>query len=194
MPFAHIFVDAEQNRVIEAIERGLAEIGLRRVPMTPELNPRRAKELDAAKTRLFWISPRLGRWTGIFEYRYYGGEARDRWGISDERLAVRLSRELPASAWRMEVIDNAGFWLWNHFEAGEELEGGAYEDDPSDRSTDPSHKRYALNRIIEREGFSNIGLGYENIPGANVTPIENIPQSHTGIEGYEGFAHAAFAR
>ena len=49
-----------------------------------------------------------------------------------------------------------------------------------------------LNRIVEREKFPNLGLGYEHIPGLMVAPIEHVPQDPTGIEGLEGFVHLAF--
>jgi hypothetical protein len=114
--------------------------------------------------------------------------------MTDEKLAARLSTELGAPVYRMEIVDNAGFWLWNRFEAGAEKEGGAYEDTPADRSADPAHPRYALNRIIEREGLRNVGLGYERIPGPEVRPIENVPQSSAGIEGLDRFVHRAYAK
>ena len=94
--------------------------------------------------------------------------------------------------WRIEVLDGVGFWLYARYVKGEEAEGRAYEDTYIDRTTDKSHPRYELNHIIEREGFLNIGLGYEHIPGPQVAPIENVPQDVEGIEGYEGFTHLAF--
>ena len=52
----------------------------------------------------------------------------------------------------------------------------------------------SLNAIVEREGFRNLGVGYEHIPGAPVAPIENVPQDASGIEGLDGFTHLAFER
>jgi hypothetical protein len=194
MPFGHIFVDAEQAAVVAAVHRHLAAQGFAKAEMRPELHPRRMKQVHESQVRLLWVSPRLGRWTGLFEFRYYNNEMRERWGLTDDALAAALSKDLAATVWRMEVMDNAGFWLYSRLEGGEEKEGGAWQDTPATRSSDPAHPRYALNRIIEREGLKNIGLGYEHIPGPMVRPIENVPQSATGIEGYEGFAHLAYAK
>jgi hypothetical protein len=177
----------------EALGRFLASQGLERIEMTPARHPRRMKEIHEKNMRLYWLSPRQGRWTGVFEFRYYNNEMRERWGYADEALAIQLSRDF-GEAWRLEVLDGAGFWLYAHYAAGEEKEGKAYQDTPADRTADPGHARYELNRIIEREGFRNIGLGYEHIPGPAVAPIEHVPQSSRGIEGYEGFTHLAFAR
>ncbi len=193
MPFGHIYVDAEQERVLDALDRCMAAAGFRRVEMRPELHPRRMKQIPETKLRLFWVSPRLGRWTGLFEFRYYDNETSERWGMTDEKLAACLSKDLAAPVYRMEVLDNAGFWVYSRLEGGEEKEGAAYQDTPADRSADPAHARYALNRIIEREGIANIGLGYEHIPGPGVRPIENVPQSPKGIEGYDRFEHRAYA-
>ena len=138
--------------------------------------------------RLYWISPRIGKWTGVFEFRFYNNEARERWGYADEMLSVALSKAL-GDVWRLEVLDGAGFWMYAHYVDGDEKEGKAYQDTPLDRTTDKSHPRYELNRIIEREGFANIGLGYENIPGPQVSPIENVLQDQTPPDG---FLHLAF--
>jgi len=92
----------------------------------------------------------------------------------------------------MEVLDGAGFWLWAKCEGGEEKDGGAYQDNLLEMEPDPEHPRYALNRIIEREGMKNIGLGYENIPGPEVAVVQTIPQRADGIEGLEQFVHLAF--
>ena len=143
--------------------------------------------------RLYWISPRQGNWTGVFEFRYYNNEERRRWGYADETLGVELSKSL-GEVWRLEVLDGAGFWMYGHYVNGEEREGKAYQDTPADRTTDRSHPRYELNAILEREGFRNVGLGYEHIPGPQVSPIESVPQNAEGIEGLEGFTHLAFER
>lgn len=193
MGFAHIYVNAEAPAVADAIARHLSTKGFERAEMTPERHPKRMKEVVETALRLFWLSPRMGRWTGIFEFRFYNNEARERWGYSDEHLAVALSREL-GDVWRLEVADGAGFWLYARYSGGEEAEGKAYQDSPADRTTDRSHPRYELNRIIEREGFAHVGLGYEHIPGAQVSPIENVRQDPTGIEGLAGFTHLAFVR
>lgn len=161
--------------------------------MTPERHPRRMKEIREDRLRLFWLSSREGRWTGIFEFRFYNNEARERWGYADEHLAVALSKEL-GETWRMEVLDGAGFWMYVRYVAGEEKEGSAYEDRPNERTTDRSHPRYELNRIIEREGFADVGLGYEHIPGPAVSPIEHVPQDPALAPRAAGFLHLAFER
>ena len=193
MGFGHIYVRAEPADVAGLIGRHLSEKGFAPMSMTPQLHPKRMKEMHENQMRLYWMSPRLGKWTGVFEFRYYNNEARDRWGYTDDALALRLSKEL-GEAWRMEVLDGAGFWLYAHCVNGEETESRAYQDTPADRTTDRSHVRYELNRIIDREGFRNIGLAYEHIPGPRVAKIENVAQSAHGIEGFEGFIHLAFAK
>ncbi len=189
--FGHLYVNAEPGAVAEALARHLGEKGFRRVEMTPDRHPRRMKEIHEGRMRLYWISPRLGRWTGIHEFRYYGNEVRERWGYADERLGLELSRTV-GEVWRIEVLDGAGFWLYARYVDGEEREGKAYQDTPADRSLDRSHPRYELNGIVEREGFRNLGVGYEQIPGPPVAPVENVPQDPAGIEGLEGFTHLAF--
>lgn len=193
MGFGHIYVRAEPADVAGLIGRHLSEKGFAPMSMTPQLHPKRMKEMHENQMRLYWVSPRLGKWTGVFEFRYYNNEARDRWGYTDDALALRLSKEL-GEAWRLEVLDGAGFWLYAHCVNGEETEGRAYHDTPADLTTDRSHPRYELNRIIEREGFSNIGLAYEHIPGPAVAPIEHVPQSSKDIDGFEGFVHLAFRK
>lgn len=193
MPFAHIYVDAPQESVLRGIESHLASKGFRRTPMTPDRHPAAMKQIREDRQRLFWVSPRLGRWTGIFEFRYYSNDARDRWGLSDEHLAVALSKAL-GTVWRLEVAENAGFWMYARYEAGTETAGKAYHDSPGDRTPDRTHPRYELNHVIEREAFSNIALGYEHIPGAEVRPIEHVPQETQGIDGLEGFKHLAFEK
>jgi hypothetical protein len=94
----------------------------------------------------------------------------------------------------MEVLDGAGFWLYALYENGAEIAGSAYHDNILEREPDPNHRRYELNRIIEREGIANVGLGYENSPGESVRPVETLPHRSDGIEGYEGFVHVAFAK
>jgi hypothetical protein len=191
--FGHIYVNAEQAAVAEAVGRHLAQKGFRPIEMTPEAHPTGMKEIREDQLRLFWLSPRLGKWTGIFEYRYYANDARERWGYSDEYLALALSKEV-GEAWRMEVLDGAGFWMYAHYVGGEEKEGKAYQDAPGARTTDRSHPRYELNAIIDREKFANLGLGYEHVPGPQVAPIANVPQSAQGIEGYAEFRHLAFEK
>jgi hypothetical protein len=193
MPFAHLYVQASQADVAGAIEAHLSGKGFRRLLMTPERHPTRMKEIREDRLRLFWVSPRLSGWTGIHEFRYYSNEARARWGMSDEHLALALSKAL-GTVWRIEAADNAGFWMYARYEGGEEREGKAYQDAPGSRTTDRSHPRYELNGIVERERFPNLGLGYEHIPGPQVSPIENVVMDPTGIEGLEGFAHLAMER
>lgn len=193
MGFGHIYVKADPADVVALIGRHLGEKGFEPMAMTPELHPRRMKEMHENQMRLYWISPRLGGWTGIFEFRYYNNEDRTRWGYTDDALALRLSKEL-GEAWRLEVLDGAGFWLYAHCVNGAETESKAYQDTPADRTLDRSHPRYELNRIVEREGFRNIGLAYEHIPGKSVARIENVAQDARGIEGLEGFLHLAFRK
>lgn len=159
--------------------------------MTPERHPSRMKEIHEGQLRLFWMSPRLAGWTGLFEFRYYSNATRERWGYTDEGLALQLSKAL-GEAWRLEVLDGAGFWLYAKYLGGAEAEGKAYQDAHGQRTPDRTHPRYELNHIVEREKFPNLGLGYEHIPGPMVAPIENVPQDAAGIEGLEGFAHLAF--
>ncbi len=191
MGFGHLYVNADRDRVVEAIVRHLGEKGFLQFPMTPELHPKRMKETHEGLMRLYWISPRQGKWTGIFEFRYYANDERERWGYADEHLGVALSKAA-GEVWRLEVLDGAGFWLYAHYVDGAEQEGKAYQDTPADRTTDRTHPRYELNHIIEREGFLNVGIGYEHIPGAPVAKIESVAQSAEGIEGLEGFVHLAF--
>lgn len=193
MGFGHVYVNADPGPLAAAIGRYLAAQGLERIAMTPDRHPTIMKAIHEAQMRLYWISPRQGRWTGIFEFRYYANEMRERWGYTDEKLAEWLSREF-GEAWRFEVLDGAGFWLYSHYLGGEEKEGRAYQDDPAQRTTDKSHPRYELNAIIAREGFKNVGLGYENIPGPQVARVAHVAQSAAGIEGYDGFTHLAFAK
>jgi len=193
MGFGHIYVQADPAAVAALIERYLGEKGFARTPMTPGEHPKRMKEMHENQMRLYWISPRLRGWTGIFEFRYYNNEDRTRWGYTDDALALLLSKEL-GTAWRLEVLDGAGFWLYAHCVNGEETESKAYQDTPADRTLDRSHPRYELNHIVEREGFPNLGLAYEHIPGPTVSKIENVSQSAEGIEGFEGFLHLAFRK
>jgi hypothetical protein len=160
--------------------------------MTPEIHPRKMKLFHENKQRLYWISPRLGSWTGIFEFRYYNNEVRERWGYADELLALGISKELSVPVYRMEVMDTTGFWMYNRYELGEEKEYKIFEDRMFDRSPDPNHPRYELNRLIEREGIQNAGLGYENIPGSMVTEVEGCRFWTSGIEGLPDFVHRAY--
>lgn len=194
MGFGHIYVSAEPPAVLAAMERHFAAKGFRRVEMTADRHPSKMKELHEDRSRLFWISPRLGKWTGVFEHRYYANEDRVRWGYTDDELAAALSKDLATTVYRMEVLDGAGFWLYAKHEKGVETAGRAYQDSILDETADRSHPRYELNRIIDEEGIRNIGIGYENIPGFEVRPIELVPQRPDGIEGLEGFVHAAFER
>ena len=193
MGFGHVFVKADPDAVAALIGRYLEEKGFARTTMTPEQHPKRMKEMHENQMRLYWISPRLNGWTGIFEFRYYNNEDRTRWGYTDDALALKLSKEL-GEVWRIEVLDGAGFWLYAHCVNGEETESKAYQDTPADRTLDRSHPRYELNTIIDREGFRNLGLAYEHIPGPTVAKIENVAQSAQGIEGFEGFLHLAFRK
>ena len=193
MGFGHLYIPADQAVVVAAIQRHLESKGYYKTDMTPERHPKRMKEIREDRMRLFWVSPRVRGWTAIFEYRFYANDARERWGYADEYLAVELSKEA-GLAWRLEVLDGAGFWMYARYEAGVEKEGKAYQDTAADRTLDRTHPRYELNAIIDREGFANIGLGYEHIPGLSVSPIENVSQSAEGIEGFKDFVHMAFER
>lgn len=191
MGFGHLYVNADPAAVADAVARHLAGKGFRKVDMAPDRHPTRMKEIHENQMRLYWISPRLGKWTGVFEFRFYNNEARERWGYADEHLGVALSKAA-GEVWRIEVLDGAGFWLYAHYVDGLEEEGKAYQDTPADRTLDRSHPRYELNAIVDREGFRNLGVGYEHIPGPQVAPIENVPQDAAGIEGLDGFTHLAF--
>ncbi|HUR39319.1 MAG TPA: hypothetical protein VM222_07485 [Planctomycetota bacterium] len=193
MGFGHIYVKADPAAVASLIDRYLSEKGFDRVEMTPERHPKRMKEMHENQQRLYWVSPRLGGWTGVHEFRYYNNEDRTRWGYTDDALALRLSKDL-GETWRLEVLDGAGFWLYARCVNGEETESKAYQDTPADRTLDRSHPRYELNHIIDREGFRNLGLAYEHIPGPQVAPIENVTQKADGIEGYGNFLHLAFRK
>ena len=190
MGFAHVYVKAEPDAVERAIEAHLSTKGFRREAMTPDRHPTRMQQIHEGQMRLFWLSPRQNGWTGLFEFRYYSNERRERWGYSDEHLALALSKAL-GEVFRFEVLDGRGFWLFARYRDGAEVEGKAYED-VYGRSLDLEHPRYELNRIIDREGFLNVGIGYEHIPGPSVAPIDKVPQSAEGIEGYAEFRHLAF--
>lgn len=192
MGFGHLYAQAPAPAVLEAIDVFLPERGFVRFEMTPDLHPKKMKAIHETDLRLFWVSPQIGRWTGIFEFRYYNNEFRERWGYTDETLAPWLSSRLAAPVYRMEVVDTGGFWMYSRYEEGKEIEGKVFQDDPTTRSTDPGHPRYELNRILEREGIRNVGLGYENIPGTMVSPVENCRFWKDGIEGLEGFVHRAY--
>jgi hypothetical protein len=192
--FGHVYVAAEQAPVLEALDRHLAALGFARFEMTKERHPTKMKEIHESRTRLYWVSPALGRWTGVFEFRYYHNEFRERWGYADEVLAAALSRSLSTVVFRLEVADSAGFWLYSKLVGGEEIAGNAYQDSILEETADRSHPRYELNRIIEEEGLRNVGLGYENIPGPMVRPIELLPQGAEGVEGLAGFVHRAYER
>lgn len=191
MGFGHIYVKADAKEVEAAVERHLASKGFARTAMTPEQHPSKMKQVHEGQLRLFWMSPRLEGWTGLFEFRYYSNETRERWGYTDEGLALALSKAL-GEVWRLEVLDGAGFWLYARYLGGAEAEGKAYQDAYGQRTPDRTHPRYELNHIVDREGFRNIGLGYEHVPGPSVARIENVPQDGRGIEGFDGFTHLAF--
>ena len=162
--------------------------------MTRDRHPSLRRQADEERLRLYWVAPRLGRWTAVFEHRFYGNESRRRWGVTDDELASALSADLGVAVWRIEVVDQARFWLYSRVECGREVEGRAYQDEPGAATVDRSHPRYELNRICEREGFPYLGLSYEEIPGPMVAPVERIPQGGEGIEGLARFAHRAFAK
>ena len=124
MGFGHIYVKADPGAVAALIDRYLTEKEFERVEMTPALHPKKMKEMHENQMRLYWISPLLGGWTGLFEFRYYNNEDRTRWGYTDDALALRLSKEL-GEAWRIEVLDGAGFWLYARCVDGEETESKA---------------------------------------------------------------------
>ncbi|MBI2899821.1 MAG: hypothetical protein HYY17_06525 [Planctomycetes bacterium] len=192
MSLGHLYVRAAQEAVIDSMDRHFAAKGFARIEMNAGRHPRAMKRFHENQLRLFWVAPRLGEWTGIFEFRYYSNEVRERWGYADEHLATALSRELGA-VYRFEVMDTAGFWMYVRYDRGEETASRVHEDRPLERSADPAHPRYELNRLIEREGIRNAGLGYENIPGPMVAPVEGCrwwpPEA---VEGLEGFVHRAY--
>lgn len=190
MGFGHIYVNADPAAVAAAIGKHLSAKGFSKLAMTPDRHPTRMKEIREDRMRLYWISPRAGTWTGIFEFRFYNNEERERWGYADEHLAVALSKDF-GDVWRLEVLDGAGFWMYVRYAGGEEKEGKAYQDSFADRTTDRAHPRYELNHIVEREAFPHVGLGYEHIAGPEVSPIENVPQDPSVPAG---FAHLAFTK
>jgi hypothetical protein len=191
--FGHIYVKAEPDAVEAVLREHLGAKGFAAFEMTPERHPTAMKQVHEGQLRLYWMSPRLGGWTGIHEFRYYSNEERERWGYTDEALAMALSKAL-GEVWRLEVLDGARFWLYVHYAGGEEKEGKAFHDIEPKRSADPAHPRYELNRIVDREGFRNIGLGYEHVAGGPSVPLDRVPQDDAGIEGREGFRHLAFER
>src|SRR5687767_5143057 len=60
MGFGHIYVKADPEAVAALIGRHLGEKGFEPVAMTPELHPKRMKEMHENQMRLYWLSPRLG--------------------------------------------------------------------------------------------------------------------------------------
>ncbi len=192
MGFGHLYVAASQADVLRVLEAHLGAEGFRPFSMTREEHPVRTRQVHETEWRLYWVSPQIRRWTSVLEHRYYINVTRTRWGYTDELLALALSRELKCEAYRLEVADQAGFWLYARYANGEEIEGKAHQDSAGSRPADRGHPRYALNEICEREGFANLGLGYEEIPGPQVNTIETIPQDPEGIEGLSGFVHRAF--
>lgn len=195
MGFGHVYVQAAQEPVLASMDRFLLERNFTSFPMTPDQHPPRMKLFHENQMRLYWVSPPLGGWTGIFEFRYYSNEKRERWGYADEQLAVWLSKDLAVPVYRFEVMDTTGFWMYVRYEGGEEKDYKIHEDRMFDRPADPSHPRYELNRLIEREGIRNAGLGYENIPGPRVAPVEGcVFWPAERIEGLEGFVHRAYRR
>ena len=191
MGFGHIYVKADPDAVEAALRANLESRRFAAVDLPPDRHPTRMKQIHEGQLRLYWLSPRLSGWTGIHEFRYYSNEERERWGYTDEALAIALSKSL-GTVWRLEVLDGARFWLYSRYEGGEEKEGKAFHDVEPKRSADPAHPRYELNRIVEREGFRNIGLGYEHVPGGPTLAVDNVPQDGGGIEGLGGFRHLAF--
>jgi len=193
MGFGYTFANAEQSSVLDSMERYLLGKGFVSMHMTRDKHPRKMKLFHENRFRLYWVSPRLTGWTGIFEFRYYNNEVRERWGYADEHLSVWLSKELAVPVYRMEVVDTSGFWMYTKYEGGAETAYKVFEDRMFDRPPDPAHPRYELNRLIEREGIRNAGLGYENIPGPMVAEIEGCRFWDPAlIVGYEGFVHRAY--
>lgn len=190
MGYGHIYAKSDQQAVIEATHRYAQTLSFQPFAMTPDLHPKRMREITEDYMRLYWISPQLAEWTGIFEFRYYENYPRDRWGYTDGGLAVHLSKDLKTAVYQIEVVDSVGFWYYNLYENGEEKASKAYQEETYARSSNPG--RYELWEIIKREGIENISLGYEHIPGPTVCPIALVPQKKEGIAGYDGFKHLAF--
>lgn len=193
MGFGHIYVNAEQERVISHIGDYLSKRGFRSVTMTPEFHPKEMKQINETEMRLYWVSPRIEKWTGIFEFSYYSNEPRERWGYTDGELAKSLSQMPEAEVYQMEVIDTAGFWYYNYFVKGEEGDYKVYQGNPYLRGEEEGKKRNALIEIVKRKGITNFGLTYENIPGEMVAPVGPIRHWQDGIIGYDSFRHLAFA-
>ena len=193
MGFGHIYVNAEQERTVAHIGNHLSKKGFRPVAMTPELHPKEMKQINEAEMRLYWVSPRIEKWTGVFEFSYYSNEPRERWGYTDGELAKSLSQCLETETYQMEVIDTAGFWYYNYFVNGEEKDYKVYQGNPYLRGEEEDKKRNALVDIVKREKTANFGLTYENIPGEMVAPVGPIRHWQDGVTGYDGFKHLTFA-
>ena len=192
MGFGHIYVKANDSEVLREMDQFLGSGNFVKIDMTPATHPKKMKEIHETDLRLFWVSPQLNSWSGIFEFRYYNNEFRERWGYTDEALSMEISKNLSCPVYRMEVIDTSGFWMYHFYENGKEVDTKVYQDDITQRSTDLSHPRYALNQIIQREGIENISLGYENIAGEEVSAIENCRYWKDGIKGEGAFTHRAY--
>ena len=80
MGYGQIHIKEDSNRIQEELDAVLAENSLFPFPITREEHPTKMNAFSETKMRLFWISPRLNEWTGLFEYRYYTNEKRKRWG------------------------------------------------------------------------------------------------------------------
>lgn len=191
MAYGHIYVETGQNVVIKEIETFLSQKGFKRFAMTKGIHPTQMKEINEAKMRLYWVSPRINNWTGIFEFRFYNNDERQRWGLTDPELAKTLSSELKTRVYQIEVVEAMGFWYYNLFDSGTEKESNMYQ---GDRHSGDAEKRYLLNRIIEKECLANLSIGYENIPGEMVAPVGDVKQSSKGIIGCERFRHMAFQK
>ena len=183
MGFGHIYVNAEQERTVAHIGNHLSKKGFRPVAMTPELHPKEMKQINETEMRLYWVSPRIEKWVGVFEFSYYSNEPRERWGYTDGELAKSLSQGLEAETYQMEVIDTAGFWYYNYFVNGEEKDYKVYQGNPYLHGEEEDKKRNVLREIVKKEKMANFGLGYENIPGEMVSMVGPIKQWDGGKVG-----------
>ncbi len=181
----HVYVDAPQGDVLRALDRYLAEDGMEPHDLTPQDHPASMKAIRDVEERLFWISPRLGAWCGVFEFRYYGLEP-DRLAYIDELVGEFISRDLGVRVLNMELIGGRGVWGFRLLESGREAAEGAYEETPG-HPVLPT-----LEAFVREHALANCGIGYENIPGYPARGIDGIPQLGDYIEGLDLFAHRAY--
>ncbi|MBI4231430.1 MAG: hypothetical protein HY608_11385 [Planctomycetes bacterium] len=181
----HVYVDAPQADVLRALDRYLAQDGMEPHALAPDDHPAAMKAIRDVEERLFWVSPRLGAWCGVFEFRYYGLEP-DRLAYIDELVGESISNDLGARVLNMELIGGRGVWGFRLLESGRETAEGQHEEAPG-KAVLPS-----LEAFVREHGLANCGIGYENIPGYPARAIDGIPQLGDYIEGLDRFVHRAY--